>query len=759
MTRIIPIVSNNQQQQYDPFQEMEAGDENSLGKTLGTLIDGRWIILPVTAFFAIAGLLYAVFATPVYKSDALLQVEEKTSSLSGLADMTDMFAQEASAITEIEVLKSRMVIGKTVDELNLDIIGKPRYFPIIGKGLIRLFGEGDSGLMVWLFSGYAWGGEILNVSRLVVPDRMMGIPLTLVAGEVVEGTPRQYQLFKDDQLLLSGRVGELAEGSGIQILLTDLESRPGVEFIVQRKSRLDVIKSLQENLAVMEKGRRSGVLVLTLEGEDRNKTRKMLDSISKHYLFQNVQRMSAEAEKGLAFLNTQLPDIKANLNASEQLLSNYRYENKSVDLSLETQAILEQVVNLDEQLNELTFKEAELRQGFTKEHPSYIALMKKREALEKNKREFKKQVQLLPKTQQEILRHARDVEVNQGIYLELLNKVNELNVVKAGTVGNVRILDMAESLSRPVKPRKARIFIIATILGLMVGIGVVFLRAALHRGVRNTDDIEAIGLPVYATIPYSEEQQKLNRRSKERQSRGVSERTNLLAVSSNEDLSIEAIRSLRTSMHFAMMESGGNVLMITGPNQELGKSFVSANLAAVYAQMGQRVLLIDADMRKGHIQKLFNLEQGNGLSEYLSGQVERDTVIKKTDVDKLHFVSCGEVPPNPSELLMLPSFKELIEWAKKTYDMVIIDTPPVLAVTDAAVIGRYVGITMLVAWFDSTPVKEIEATMRRCEQNGIQIKGCILNGVVKLAGAGSYGHYGYYDYSYGHKDKDKKIKR
>jgi len=453
---------------------MDAGDENSLGKTLGTLIDGRWIIIPVTAFFAIAGLLYALFATPVYKADALLQVEEKTSSLSGLADMTEMFAQEASAITEIEVLKSRMVIGKTVDELNLDIIGRPHYFPVMGKGLIRLFGGGDSGFWVTLFSGYAWGGEVINVSRLVVPDQYLGTPLTLVTGDPVAGENQPYQLYDDGELLLSGKVGELAEGAGIRLLLTDLESRPGVEFIVSRQSRLDVIQGLQKKLAVMEKGRRSGVLVLSLEGEDKSKTRKILDSISKHYLLQNVQRMSAEAEKGLSFLNTQLPDIKANLNASEQLLSNYRFDNRSVDLSLETQAILEQVVNLDAQLNELTFKEAELRRGFTTEHPSYIALMSKRDTLKKRKAELEQQVQSLPRTQQEILRHARDVEVNQGLYLQLLNKVNELNVVKAGTVGNVRILDTAELFSRPVKPRKARIFIIATILGLMMGIGIVF---------------------------------------------------------------------------------------------------------------------------------------------------------------------------------------------------------------------------------------------------------------------------------------------
>jgi tyrosine-protein kinase Etk/Wzc len=205
-------------------------------------------------------------------------------------------------------------------------------------------------------------------------------------------------------------------------------------------------------------------------------------------------------------------------------------------------------------------------------------------------------------------------------------------------------------------------------------------------------------------------------------------------------------------MHFAMMNSEENVLMITGPNQNVGKSFISANLATVYAQMGQKVLLIDADMRKGHMHEFFNLEKKDGLSEYLSGQINKSKVIKQTEEEKLHYISCGETPPNPSELLMLPVFENFVDWAKERYDMVIIDTPPVLAVTDATAVGHNAGIIMLVAWFETTTAKEIEATMRRCEQNGVQIKGCILNGIVKKSGYYDFGHYGYYDYSYNKKE-------
>jgi tyrosine-protein kinase Etk/Wzc len=745
--------------QYDAYEEVDFRDENTLGKILGTLIDGRWIIIPLVVLFAMGGFFYGMFATPIYKADSLLQVEKKASVVSGLADMTTgMLDQTPSSSTEIDILKSRMVIGKAVDELALDVFATPHYFPKIGRGLVRLLGPSQSGMLVSLFSSYAWGGEKIHVGRLEVPNRLLGTTFTLVAGE-----HQDYQLFNGDKKVLSGKVGELAEGSGISLLVTDLVSRPGVEFFVTRIPRISAVRALQSNLVVDETDFHSGILNLSLSGSNKEQIRKILDSVSKNYLFQNVQRMSAEAEKGLAFLNSQLPEVKAKLDASEQALSDYRLKNRSVDLSLETSSLLQQVVNIDAQLNQLDFKKADLLRRFTKDHPSYIALIKQGDILLQQKQALQKQIDTLPQTQQEILRFTRDAQVNQSIYLQLINKANELSIVKAGTVGNVRILDKAEPLPYPVKPRKGRILIISTILGFMLGVGVVFLRAALHRGVKSTDDIEAIGLPVYATIPFSELQNKLTRWMGERKISDVvkgkgkgkgkgkdkSDESSLLAVRSNDDLSIEAIRSLRTSMHFAMMESTGNALMITGPSQEIGKSFVAVNLAAVYAQMGQKVLLIDADMRKGHMHKMLGVEQGNGLSEYLSHQVK--DVVKATEVEGLDFISCGKAPPNPSELLMLKEFGELIEWAKGEYDLVIIDTPPVLAVTDATVVGHYAGISMLVAWFDETPVKEIEASVRRCEQNGIHIKGCILNGIVKKAGYHTYGEYGYYHYSYGKK--------
>ena len=725
-------------------------DDIDLGKLLGTLIDGRRIILVITALFAFIGLFYALFATPIYRADALLQVEEKSSGMASITDIGGLFTVDSSAATEIEVLKSRMVLGEVVDELRLDIVATPHYFPLFGKGLARMSGTSGPGILPFLFSGYAWGGEIIRVTQFDVPEAYVGEQLTLVAAEEEGG----YSLYDPDETVLAGKVGEIASAKGFTILVTDLTSRPGVEFLIKKQSHTAAVRDLQENLAVSERGKGTGILALLFDGENPGHIRQTLDSISKHYLLQNIQRTSAEAEKSLAFLDAQLPGIKARLDDAENVLNRFRLKHESVDLSLETRSILEQVVNLEAQLNELTFKEAELSRRFKTTHPNYVALLQKRETLLEQKKQLAKQVHNLPDTQQEILRLTRDVKTGEEIYLQLLNKNQELKILKASTVGNVRILDRAELMEDPVKPKKLLLIIISTLLGFILGWGIVLLRVALNRGIQNPDEIERIGLHVYATIPLSGLQQTLEKQTRQR-SKTQASGPSLLAQKATDDPAIEALRSLRASMHFGMLEVNNNILMITGPAPGIGKSFVSANLAAIYAQADNKVLLIDGDMRKGHIHRQLGMSRNGGLSELISGQITRDEAIRKTTQANLEFVSTGRIPPNPAELLMRPNFTEFMDWASDTYDMVLIDSSPILAVADALIIGRMAGMTMLVARFDQTPARELELAEKRCEQSGVHVNGCIINGVVKKASNYyAYGSYGEYRYDTRKQDAD-----
>ncbi|PTP42205.1 polysaccharide biosynthesis tyrosine autokinase [Vibrio splendidus] len=704
-------------------------DEIDLGKLLGILLDAKWLIMLTTFAFAVFGIAFALLSTPIYKADALIQIEEKSSGgiSSMVGDMGDMFSQESSATTEVEIIKSRMILGETVDKFNLTTVTSPNYAPIVGKGFARLTGDINH----------------IAVSRFTLPSYASDYAHTIQIIDAEQGT---YQLVRDDErVILQGKVGELATADDYSVFVAGFESHNDFEFSIAKQSRLEAIEWLKKSLSLSEQGKQTGILKLSFEGENKQQISEILNHISQIYFLQNVKRNSAEAEKSLEFLESHLPGIKSELTGYEDVLNNYRQKNESIDLGLEAQSTLKVMVELEAQLNELTFKESDISQRFTKDHPAYKSLLDKRKTLLGERERLNKQVQKLPKTQREVLRMTRDVEVNQQIYIQLLNKVQELSIIKAGTVGNVRILDDAQAYARAVKPKKPLIVVLATLLGGMLSVAFVLVKAAFHRGVESPDQIEQIGLPVYAAVPKSDLQIELTNRfkSKKQQTKGTQA---LLAESNPADLSVEALRGLRTSLHFAMLEAKNNVLMISGPAPGIGKSFISTNFAAVAAKTGQKVLLIDADMRKGYLQQSFGVNWDNGLSDVLSGKQEFAQSVKSTPVENLEIITRGQVPPNPSELLMHPRFAELMEWAAKEYDLVIVDTPPVLAVTDPSIVGAFAGTTLMVARYGQNTIKEIDVARNRFEQSGIEVKGVIFNAIEKKASS-SYG-YGYYNYAY-----------
>ncbi|ELL1578604.1 polysaccharide biosynthesis tyrosine autokinase [Escherichia coli] len=704
-----------------------------LGRLLGEVIDHRKLIVSVTSLFTLLALLYAIFATPIYQADALIQVEQKQANaiLSNLSQMLPN-SQPRSA-PEITLLGSRMILGKTVDDLNLQIRAKQDYFPVFGRGLARLLGEKPNNI---------------SISRLYIKnsegDEVPEIKLTVL-------DERNYKLDVGD-LVLKGKTGSLLEKDGIALLVDKIEATPGTTFSIKYVSRLKAISDLQEALEVADQGKDTGMLGISLTGDNPVLIEKIVDSISNNYLAQNIARQAAQDAKSLDFLNEQLPQVRSDLDLAEDKLNKYRQQNDSVDLSLEAKSVLDQIVNVDNQLNELTFRESEISQLYTKEHPTYKALLEKRKTLQDEKAKLNKRVANMPETQQEILRLSRDVESGRAVYMQLLNRQQELSISKSSAIGNVRIIDNAVTEIKPVKPKKILIVLIGIVFGGIVSIGLVLLRVFLRKGIESPEQLEEVGCNVYASIPVAEAYTKITEQSKKWSRKENKINQGFLAVDNPADLAIEAIRGLRTSLHFAMMESRNNVLMISGASPNAGKTFVSSNLSAVIAQTGKKVIFIDTDMRKGRTHKLFNVSNDNGLSDILSGKISIEKSIKKISSAGFDYISRGMAPPNPSELLMHKRFAELINWASENYDIVVLDTPPILAVTDPAVIGHYAGTTLLVARFELNTVKEIEVSIKRFENTGIQVKGCILNGVVKKAS--SYYGYGYSHYGYSYKDNN-----
>lgn len=699
--------------------------EIDLLELLKTVFSNKKIIITITLLFSLLGVFTALLSTPIYQADALVQVEsDKHDSLLGNIGSVFSGSGQASSATEIELIRSRMVLGKTIQDLDLTTQVQPIYFPVLGKGWARLTKKQASKI---------------EVSELRVTDELIGNALTLIVLE-----DERYQLSINGNVV-SGKFGELLETEDISILVNNVTSHEDEKFSIVKLPFAHVLNGILANLRIMDKGKDTGILLLSYMGPDKQKIQSILDSINQNYLLQNLDRKSEEIGKSLDFLNAQLPEVRDSLSESENKLNHYRQKNESVDLSLEAKSILDSMVTVETQLKELHFNETEISKLYTKNHPTYRALMEKKQSLIKTRNSVNQKVSKMPKTQQEILRLTRDVESGQAVYMQLLNKQQELQISKAGTVGNVRIIDTAMVNDRPIKPKKPLIVLMSTFLGFIISLGVILAKILLRSGLRKAEELENAGFNVYASVPLSSNlAAKTSHESKTFTKNHEQKR--ILSIHNPLDPSVEAIRSLRTTLHFAMMNAKNNILMISGATAGVGKSFISSNLACVIAQSNNKVLLIDCDMRKGYIHQMIGLENTRkGLSNYLARKTSIDDILSESPVKNLDVITRGQVPPNPSELLMSPRFKELLDWANENYSLVIVDTPPILPVTDAAIIGCHVGCSLLVARYDISTLKDINMTYSRFAQNGIDIKGVILNAVEQNSLDYKYNYYGYLD--------------
>lgn len=705
--------------------------EIDLVRLLGEMLDHRAVILTMTLVFTLLAGLYAFLATPVYRADALIQVEGKQDN--SLLKNLSQFSNELSPDVEPELLllKSRMILGATVDALGLTQHVTERTLPVVGRLWARLQGRKPATLTL------SW----LQLSPVE------GKPRSLMLTVLGQGA---YRL-EGDNFYAEGREGAALEKEGVSLMVKTLNAPPGTRFTLQTRTRLEAINDLSAQFNVSESARQSGVLTLTLTGSDPEHIANVLNRIAHIYLQQNIARQEAQDARSLAFLQQQLPKIRSDLDLAEERLNQYRKQRDSVDLSLEAKSVLEQIVNIENQLNELTFREAEISQLFKKEHPNYRALREKRQTLEQEKVRLNQRISAMPSTQQDILRLSRDVESGRTIYLQLLTRQQELNISRSSAIGNVRIIDSAVTQPDPVKPKKPLIIVVGILLGLMCSMGLVLARIALRRGINTSEQLEGVGVQVMATLPRSVWLwKKTNLRRRRALGTCWKHRVTdvpFLPVDRPADIFVEAVRGLRTSLHFTLQEAANRIVMISGPTQDCGKTLVSTSLAAIEAQAGVRVLFIDADMREGYVHNVFGLKNHTGLSSILSGECECQEAIQRYEKGNIDVLTCGPTPLRPAELLMSERFGAVMAWADGQYDLVILDTPPVLAVTDAAVAARVAATSLLVARFGKTSLKEMENSIKRLQQTGARINGTVLNDVVKSAAL--YYRAGYSHYEYG----------
>jgi tyrosine-protein kinase Etk/Wzc len=711
-------------------------DEIDLRDLLGTLIAGRWVIVSFLILGIAVGLFIALSTPPTYRADATIELESKSSGLALPKEMLDLTgSSDSRVLAEVEIIRSRLVLGETVDKLGIDIAAKPRELPYVGY-LLRVLKLPELGFD--FLKPYAWATEAITVSELELPEPWIGQTLILTA----LGNER-YSVTLPDGSQREGRLRErLADGSiGLALRVDELVGNPGREFIVTRLDRQQTVVSLRGALSVSETGRQSSVLRLELRGGDRDRIIETLNSILSTYVQQNVTRGSAQAARSLEFINSQLPQSQAAVAGAQDALNAYRQQQQSVDLTFETETLLGRVTEIEQKLAELALQEEEYKQRFTINHPTYQALLQNRAKLQEQLDGLRSQSGDLPETQKEVFNLTRNLEVAQNVYLSLLSRQQELQVVEASVVGNVRVLDKAFAPSQPIAPRKSMILAMAMAVSLALGIAVLLLRKMFRVGVEGAEDIEKLGLAVFATVGETEHAVSSTGRSQ----------LPILAIDYPTDLAVEALRSLRTSLHFGLLDAKTRSILITSAAPEAGKSFTAVNLAVVSAQAGQRVCLIDGDLRRGYLRKFFNIERNApGLADYLAGDVTLPQALHSGSVAGLSVMSTGRLPPNPSELIMRQSFSDLMVELDREFDLILIDAPPTLAVTDPVIMGRSVGATIMIVRHRKTAVGEVEAVMRTFETAGGRIAGAVLNGVV--VDAMSYGNkYYYYNRRYSYK--------
>lgn len=713
-------------------------DEIDLVEYWDILVDNRWLIAAMTALAVAVGGAYALLARPVYEANLLMQVEDSGGSGKSFLGEAGMFDVKTPAAAEIEIMRSRMVIGQAVDSTHLYIEASPRYVPLVGNWMARRASTlSEPGVLG--FEGYVSGAERIAVSAFNVPPRLEGSPFRVTARG-----PGQYAVSHPDvPRALDGTVGAPLVGSTphgtISLLVSSLSGRPGAQFDLVRRSRQATIAGIQANLTLAEKGRQSGVIEATLKSAEPERLTVVLNEIARQYVRQNVERKAAEAQKMLAFLDVQLPEFKNQLDRSEEAYNRYRNQQGTVSLDDEARLILGRTVDLQGRLLEGQQKRRELVSRFTDLHPAVKTLDEQIAAWNREIAAMNARVRALPTVQQDALRLERDVKVNNEAYQSLRNNALQLQLIREGKVGNVRLIDEAVTPQTPVQPKRSLVVGTAALVGLLAGIALALARNAFFRGIRNPQDIERqTGLSVYSTIPLSLTQQALARKTAAK-ARGL----HLLSAVSPHDAAVESLRSLRTALQFAMLEAPNNRVLVTGATPGVGKSFVSANFAALLASAGKRVLLVDADLRKGHLHQAFGLPRERGLSETVAGSLPSAEAIHQGVVPNLDLLTTGVLPPNPAELMTSAALARVLDELSAQYDVVIMDTPPVLLAADTVGMAAQAGTVLLVARAEQTQIGELHESAKRMAFAGKTVSGVLFNAIDL-----SRRHYGSYGYKY-----------
>ena len=714
-------------------------DEIDLMALLLALLRGWKTILFFALLGLVIGVLYSRYVNPTFKSDALIQIDEKSSGISALGgDISELIgSKDSKAQTEAELIRSRMILEPVINLLHLRIrLADPEIGVMdrIVNDRINTSIHTPEGVTLKTADGVA------QLSKFNVSQGYLNQSFTLIRSESGFTLSNGFDNFQ-------GQLNKPHQFKGVdgQIQITVNELPANSHPISLTKQSLQITtNALNSSLSVIEKGKQTGMIQLSMTGNNQQQTSLILKEIIQSYIDQNQSRGSEETTETIKFMETQIPALKKKLEDSEAVFNEFRTQYGTIDVGQEASILLSENAQIDAQLSELKLKKADLTTYYTDEHPLVIQINEQISVLNARKQEVDNTIAGLPELQREFLKLSQDTEINREIYLTLLKNYQQLQIAKAGQIGFARIIDLPIDTFNAIAPKKLQIMILALLLGGILGTMLVLLKNLLRNVVKDPERLEAkTGIPVIATIPRSPLLISL-RKSKSSQYR-------LLAHADNNSLSYEGIKSLRTNLMLGMPTVGkigqrAKVILITGESPGVGKSFISSNLSEVFSQLDKKVLIIDADMRLGELHKFFNIPQDNGLGDYLAQEIALATVVHPTTMDDIDFIPRGKHPHNPSSLLSGDKFERMMTALNEHYDYIVIDSPPVLAASDAMIIAQYADKVLMVTRYDQSIEGQVAYAVKQMNKANIQVDGIILNDVQQ--GLISKYNY-YYSYAYG----------
>jgi len=749
--------------------------------------DHAGMIAGATAGAALCGAIYAWSLPAVYQADVLVRPEARPEAGKGSGPGGQSAAPPAGELRP-DALTSRAVLTPVVRESRLDIVAAPRVVPLIGPLWARFAGAADGAPLappagLDALSGYAWGGERIDVLALNVPEALLNQPLTLVA--LGDGEFRLERA--DGATLLAGKAGDVVRGEGVSMKLARLDARAGTRFTLTRRDPVTAYDLLVRGLMVEAQPGTAGTVAGTAGAApqavriawrdgDPARAAAVVNAVAHSISDTEVGQRREQADQQLDFITGELPRVKAQLEQAEAALARYRARAGSMQPTEESKSYLSGSIDYQKQISALRIERARLLRKYTTESQEVQAVDDQLQQLASDRRNLETQRKGLTEAERESASLTRDVKVAEDTYMALRRQAQALALAQSDRTSDVRLVDFAVAPALPVGPQRGLLTALAALLGLLASAALAVYKGRARQGMDSAPEIEStLALPMVGEVVFSPEQAELERRSQASPRSLIAptllagERAQAMCLPSGVDgaraalrgavspatvqpeaagepppalhdryllarqyphaPAVEGLRTLRAALHFAMEGAANHIVAVTSASAGAGKTFGAVNLAVLAAEAGMRVLLVDGDLRRARVAGQFGLEGMPGLADLLCGTLALHDAIRPTAVPGLWLLAAGTRPVNPSELLMLPALRELLLTCDAGFDLILVDTPPILAVADAALVGRLAGSTLLFVRADCTPQEKVSEALKQLERARANVIGGVLNGL------------------------------